>query len=55
MSDALIDSILGCIVGGSIGDAAGAAFEGTSEIPVALTLASPEWRLPDDTQLTLAT
>jgi ADP-ribosyl-[dinitrogen reductase] hydrolase len=55
MSDLLIDSILGCIVGGAIGDAAGAAFEGT-QYPSDLSLMDrPVWRLSDDTQLTLAT
>lgn len=53
-SDALIDSILGCIAGGAIGDAAGAAFEG-ADIAATLNLDGADWRLTDDTQLTLAT
>jgi ADP-ribosyl-[dinitrogen reductase] hydrolase len=55
MREAVVDAILGCIVGGAIGDAAGAAFEGK---PVSLTvpvLLDADWRLTDDTQLTLAT
>ncbi len=41
------DSILGCILGGAIGDAAGSAFEGSRS--------GGPWRITDDTQLTLAT
>lgn len=41
------DSILGCILGGAIGDAAGSAFEGGQP--------GGPWRITDDTQLTLAT
>lgn len=44
------DSILGCLVGGAIGDAAGSAYE--SGAPAS---SAPEWRITDDTQLTLAT
>ncbi len=44
MATSLTDAILGCIVGGALGDAAGAEAEG-----------APGWRLTDDTQLTLAT
>jgi ADP-ribosyl-[dinitrogen reductase] hydrolase len=56
MREALIDSILGCIVGGAIGDAAGAAFEGATSDPARTeTLADLDWHLTDDTQLTLAT
>jgi ADP-ribosyl-[dinitrogen reductase] hydrolase len=51
----MVDSILGCIVGGAIGDAAGAAFEGAPHDAVPQTLGSPDWYLTDDTQLTLAT
>jgi ADP-ribosyl-[dinitrogen reductase] hydrolase len=55
MRESLIDSILGCIVGGAIGDAAGAAFEGTHGLPAATVRHAEDWRLTDDTQLTLAT
>lgn len=48
----LADSILGCIMGGAIGDAAGASAEGKPE-PIAWRDA--HWHLTDDTQLTLAT
>jgi len=46
-------SILGCIVGGALGDAFGAAYElpSCSEEPDA----QRRWQLTDDTQLTLAT
>jgi ADP-ribosylglycohydrolase len=47
------DSIIGCLVGGAIGDAFGGKFEGRAA-PVALP-DDHEWRLSDDTQLTLAT
>jgi ADP-ribosyl-[dinitrogen reductase] hydrolase len=55
MREDLVDAILGCIVGGAIGDAAGAAFEGSSDAPASRMLSSADWRLTDDTQLTLAT
>jgi ADP-ribosylglycohydrolase len=55
MRDALVDSILGCIVGGAIGDAAGAASEGMPGCPAAEALCREDWQLTDDTQLTLAT
>src|SRR5262249_21927318 len=55
MAESLVDAILGCIVGGAIGDAAGAAFENKPEGPRTPTLAQSDWRLTDDTQLTLAT
>lgn len=51
----MVDAILGCIVGGAIGDAAGAAFEGKPADPTAPALLEADWRLTDDTQLTLAT
>jgi ADP-ribosylglycohydrolase len=54
MYDALVDSVLGCLVGGAIGDAAGAAAEGLSASPAGPAPAGA-WRLTDDTQLTLAT
>jgi ADP-ribosylglycohydrolase len=55
MRERLVDTILGCIAGGAIGDAAGASFEGLSVGSGPHTLASADWRLTDDTQLTLAT
>ncbi|MFL5342880.1 MAG: ADP-ribosylglycohydrolase family protein [Gemmataceae bacterium] len=55
MRGALIDAVLGCIVGGAIGDAAGAAFEGAPDPTTARTLSGADWHLTDDTQLTLAT
>jgi hypothetical protein len=55
MRESLVDAILGCIVGGAIGDPSGAAFEGTPDGPAPLTLSSADWRIIDDTQLTLAT
>jgi ADP-ribosyl-[dinitrogen reductase] hydrolase len=56
MRETLLDAILGCIVGGAIGDAAGAALEGKENRPtVPTTLFGADWRLTDDTQLTLAT
>ncbi|HYV39897.1 MAG TPA: ADP-ribosylglycohydrolase family protein [Gemmataceae bacterium] len=55
MSASLIDTILGCIVGGAIGDAAGAAFEGRDDLPANSQLLGEDARLTDDTQLTLAT
>lgn len=49
------DRILGCIVGGAIGDAFGGAYEGLAA-PVDVNAESfDHWRLSDDTQLTLAT
>ena len=47
------DRILGCILGGAIGDAMGGQYEGQSP-PIALD-DSAQWSLSDDTQLTLAT
>lgn len=55
MRDDLVDAVLGCIVGGAIGDAAGAAFEGLPVGPAPRPLRSLDWYLTDDTQLTLAT
>src|SRR5262245_12518098 len=50
-----VDSVVGCLVGGALGDAAGAAFEGAQAASVSLLSAAEDWRLTDDTQLTLAT
>ncbi len=47
------DRILGCLIGGGIGDAFGSAYEGQSP-PIDFTK-NREWQLSDDTQLTLAT
>ena len=56
MNAGAVDSILGCIVGGAIGDAVGAAFEGAESVPPAdVWLTDNSRRLTDDTQLTLAT
>ena len=47
------DQILGCLLGGAIGDAFGGPYEGlASPLPVP---DSRPWRISDDTQLTLAT
>ena len=50
---AKVDRIVGCIVGGSIGDAFGGPYEGSQ--PRAKIDDGVPWRLSDDTQLTLAT
>jgi ADP-ribosyl-[dinitrogen reductase] hydrolase len=55
MREKLVDTILGCIVGGALGDGAGAACEGAQHMPEGLDWRSAEWQLTDDTQLTLAT
>jgi ADP-ribosyl-[dinitrogen reductase] hydrolase len=55
MRETLVDTILGCIVGGAIGDAAGASFEGSPNCSNPLVLNDADWHLTDDTQLTLAT
>ncbi len=47
------EAILGCIVGGALGDAFGEAYEGLQD--AAEPNAERPWRLTDDTQLTLAT
>jgi ADP-ribosylglycohydrolase len=47
------DRILGCILGGAIGDALGFSHEGKRP-PIEIS-DGDEWRLSDDTQLTLAT
>jgi ADP-ribosylglycohydrolase len=55
MAENLTDAILGCIVGGAIGDAAGSQFEGSDQQPALPELLAADWRLTDDTQMTLAT
>lgn len=50
-----IDAVLGCLVGGALGDAAGSAFENRSSRSVSDSFDFDYWRLSDDTQLTLAT
>lgn len=47
------DHVLGCLLGGALGDAIGGPYEGRIP-PFAIDLDGP-WRLSDDTQLTLAT
>ena len=49
------DAILGCLVGGAIGDALGAAAEGRRAIPPFAELVRGPWSVTDDTQLMLAT
>jgi ADP-ribosyl-[dinitrogen reductase] hydrolase len=50
------DSILGCIVGGAIGDAVCSHFEGSKVLSnESIDLTSFDWQITDDTQLTLAT
>lgn len=48
-----LDAIVGCLVGGALGDAVGSAYENSPE----MVIVSPDrpWVLTDDTQLTLAT
>ena len=47
------DKILGCLLGGALGDAFGGAYE--NQAPPIDFAAPRAWRLSDDTQLTLAT
>ncbi len=47
------EPVIGCIVGGAIGDAMGGPYEGNAG-PVTIDV-NDEWRISDDTQLTLAT
>src|SRR5260370_704666 len=51
--DEIEDRVLGCLLGGAIGDALGGPYEGQPG-PVPLDPEAP-WRLSDDTPLTLAT
>jgi ADP-ribosylglycohydrolase len=55
MAANMADTILGCIVGGAIGDGAGAAWEGAQDRATPFDWRSADWQLTDDTQLTLAT
>lgn len=50
-----IEQILGCLLGGAIGDALGSAAEGQTDPPPFADLLAGPWALTDDTQLTLAT
>ena len=47
------NQIIGCIVGGAIGDGLGSAYEGKN-LPITINKNYP-WKISDDTQLTLAT
>lgn len=47
------DRVLGCLLGGAIGDAIGGPYE--NRRPPFSVAIDHEWRLSDDTQLTLAT
>lgn len=47
------DRIIGCLIGGAIGDAWGSIYEGATH-PIQIN-DSLDWILTDDTQLTLAT
>lgn len=51
------DALLGCVIGGAIGDAAASAFEGAlyRDLPEQLELLEHSWQITDDTQMTLAT
>ena len=48
-----LNQIIGCIIGGAIGDGFGSAYEGKI-LPIAINKNYP-WKIFDDTQLTLAT
>ncbi len=52
-ADTMYESIVGCILGGAIGDALGGAYEGQSA-PITVNF-SNSMQISDDTQLTLAT
>ena len=51
------EALLGCVIGGAIGDAAASAFEGTlcRDLPKEFQLLNHSWEITDDTQTTLAT
>jgi ADP-ribosylglycohydrolase len=49
------DAVVGCLLGGAIGDALGAFVEGCQQIPSFADIFHQSWHLTDDTQLTLAT
>lgn len=49
------DHILGCLLGGALGDAIGSAAEGRADPPPFAELLAGRWAVTDDTQLTLAT
>src|SRR5262245_1268525 len=51
----LRDRVLGCLVGGAIGDAFSSVFEGQANITLEQLREDRPWHLTDDTQLTLAT
>jgi ADP-ribosylglycohydrolase len=55
LRDGTVDAVLGCIIGGAIGDAAGAAWEGVDRDSLSRPLVTLDWQLTDDTHLTLAT
>ena len=48
-----LDGILGCLIGGALGDALGSRYEGMAGRQTVVW--GPPWELSDDTQLTLAT
>lgn len=49
------DAVMGCIVGGALGDASTSAFEGTDGLTGSSIWLERPWCITDDTQLTLAT
>lgn len=53
--EAILNTIVGCLVGGAIGDAAGATWENAPSGTHRVHLNGDGWQLTDDTQLTLAT
>jgi hypothetical protein len=48
------DSILGCLIGGAIGDAIGAAAEGCHVVPPFADLVHRPWSITDDTPIDAA-